>query len=162
MNTHQQTMERAKADFTQAKDALSRALAATPDERLNWSPSATARTPLHQAAHAAKAIRQICELLEGRPFPSNSTAEFDASLRAWEEQFTAREPVLALLESNSAAYLQWLDALTPEALEGSIELPFGSGNACMAQARSFAPHHTNWHTAQINYIQTIYGDQVWN
>ena len=53
MNTQQEIIEHAKTDFLQAKERLCQALAATPDDRLNWAPSATARTPIQQTAHAA-------------------------------------------------------------------------------------------------------------
>lgn len=161
MNTQQETIERAKTDFARAKNQLLTALSSTPDDRINWSPSATARTPLQQVAHAAWAIASIHEMLNGRTFQASSTAEADKSFRAWEEQFTARESVLELLEANSAAYEQFLEALTPEALNATIELPLGSGRACLAEALTFAPNHTKWHTAQIEYIQTIYGDRIW-
>ncbi|PQV64130.1 DinB superfamily protein [Abditibacterium utsteinense] len=161
-NLHQEIIARAKSDFLQAKALLSQALASTPDERLNWAPSPTARTPIQLAAHAAGAIKSIHEMLDGRTFEANTTAEADQSFREWESQFTTREPVLTLLEENSAAYLQWLQNLTPEALDASIELPFGSGQAPLTTALTFAPSHTNSHTAQIDYIQTIYGDRVWH
>lgn len=101
-------------------------------------------------------------MLNGRPFEASSTAEADTFFREHDRQFTSREQVLGLLEENCAAYERWLDALAPEALAGTVELPFGSGRACLAEALSFAPGHTNWHTAQINYIQTIYGDHIWH
>lgn len=162
MNFQTQAIERAKADFARAKQQLLTAFASTPDDRLSWSPSPTARTPLQVAAHAASALKSIHEMLDGRPFGANTTANADQSFREHDEQFSSREQVLHLLEENSAAYERWLAALSPEALEGTIELPFGSGRACLAEALTFAPGHTNYHTAQINYIQTVYGDHVWH
>jgi len=162
MSTHQETVERAKADLLQAKEQLSRALSTTPDERINWSPCATARTPVQQVAHAANAIKSIHEMLCGRTFQAKTTAEADKSFREWEQQFTTREPVIQLLEENSAAYVQWLDALAPEDLTGTVEAPFGLGAVPMTAALAFAPGHTNFHAAQIEYIQTIYGDRVWH
>ena len=162
MNSHQAIIERARADFLRAKELLCRAFSTTPDERINWSPSATARTPLQQVAHTAWALGSIHEILNGRTFQANSTAEADTSFREWERQFTTREAVLQLLERNSAQYVGWLDALTPEALTATVELPFGSGFAPLTAALAFAPNHTQWHAAQINYMQTIYGDLDWH
>ena len=157
----QQTIEHAKTDFARAKRMLLTAFEATPDDKLNWSPTPSARTPLHLVAHAADAVKNVHEMLQGRTFEANTPAEADKSFREWEQQFTAREPVLALWEENSAAYEAWLAALTPDALDGTIELPFGSGRACLSEALFFLPRHTNWHTAQLEYIQTIYGDRIW-
>jgi hypothetical protein len=162
MSAHQQVIEHARTNFLQSKGLLSHALSTTADDRLNWSPSPTARTPIQQAAHAAASLKGILEVLNGRTLPFQSTTEADKTFREWEQQFTAREPVLGLLEENSAQYVQWLEALTPEALNTSVELSFGLGAKCLKEALSFAPSHLCWHAAQINYIQTIYGDRDWH
>ena len=161
MNSQHPTIERAKTDFAQAKEQLLTALASTPDDKLNWSPSPTARTPIHLTAHAAGALKSIHEMLQGRTFEASSTAEADRSFREWEAQFTAREPVLELFQTNSAAYEQFLETLTPDALDATFELPFGLGRAPVSEALTFAPDHTKWHGAQLEYIQTIYGDRTW-
>ena len=105
-----------------AKDLLLCAPASTPDERLNWAPWPTARTPLQQGAHAAWAIQSIAAMLVGRTFGASSTAQADASFREADKQLATREEVLSLLEDSSAAYLQRLDALTPELLAGTIRV----------------------------------------
>lgn len=162
MNTHQETIEHARADFLRSKERLSSALSTTPDDRINWSPSPTARTPIQQVAHAAQVLEGMQIMLNGGTFPIETSAEADKVFLEQEKPFTTRESVLHLLEQNSATYLQWLDSLTPEALTATVTLPFGFGTAPMTAALSFASQHTNWHTAQINYIQTIYGDRVWH
>src|SRR5207253_4309919 len=59
-------ISQAKADFLRAKQLISRALATTPDDRINWSPSPSARTPIQQVAHAARAVNSINGFLDGR------------------------------------------------------------------------------------------------
>lgn len=162
MNAHQEVIEHARTNFLQSKGLLFHALSTTPDDRLNWSPSPTARTPIQQAAHAAESLKGILEVLNGRTLPFQNTTEADKSFRERERQFTAREPVLGLLEENSAEYVQWLEALTPQDLNSTVELSFGLGTKCLTEALSFAPSHLGWHAAQINYIQTTYGDRDWH
>jgi len=70
--------------------------------------------------------------------------------------------VLQMFEENSAEYSAWLDSLTPEALDISVELPFDFGFAPVSAALGFVPAHTSWHAAQIQYMQTIYGDLEWH
>src|SRR5450432_3489962 len=96
------TISQAKAEFTRAKDRMVRALATTPDDRINWSPSSTARTPLQQVAHAALATTGIQGMLIGKPFPYASIAEADAAWRAAEKEVATREQALGLLEKTSA------------------------------------------------------------
>jgi hypothetical protein len=150
----------AKAEFTRAKERMARALATTPDDRINWSPGACARTPLQQVAHGAMAISGIQDMLVGKPFPYTDIAKADAEWRAAEKEFTTRAQVLGLLEQSSGAYLAWLDTLTSEQLASTLQLPFGSFP--MAAAITFAADHLRNHAAQIDYIQTIYGDMDWH
>ena len=157
-----ESVAKARTEFLHAKQQLCSAFETTPDERLNWSPSDTSRTPIQIVAHAAAAIENVHGILDGRPFPIKSTAEADAFFRQSEKQFTTRAQVLRLLETNSAAYLRFLDALTPQSLQTTVEMPFGLGATPMTAALDAAANHTKWHAAQIDYIQTIYGDHIWH
>ena len=77
MTTMQDTLNQTKAEFLRAKERLCHTLATTPDERINWSPSPTARTPIQQVAHCAQSISGIQGMLAGKPFPYAGIAEFD-------------------------------------------------------------------------------------
>jgi hypothetical protein len=155
-------IEIAKVNFQQAKGRMEHAVATTPEDRLGWSPSPSSRSPLHQFAHAAKAVKMILGQLQGTPFAILDTAEADKSFRAWESTVQSRADAQAVWDANCAEYTAWLDSLTPADLETVIQLPFGLGHACLAEALTFVPMHTNHHSAQIEYIQTIYGDQDWH
>jgi hypothetical protein len=50
-------------EANQLNERLLRNLAKTPDDRLNWSPSPTARTPLHLVAHCAFSLGFIHTIL---------------------------------------------------------------------------------------------------
>ena len=155
------TLSQTKAEFLRAKGRLAHALATTPDDKINWAPSPTARTPLQQVAHGAMAIADIQDMLTGKPFPYAGPAEFDRALRSAEKEFTTREQVLSLLEQTSAAYLAWLDTLTPEQFAATLQMPFGPP-VPMAVAMTFPAYHLVGHIAQMDYIQTIYGDHDWH
>jgi len=155
-------IETAKNEFLQAKNGLLHALSTTPDERLNWSPSPTARSPLHQAVHAAQSIGHIHGFLTGRTFDVPTPEEADRGFREWERTFTRRDEVVSLLESKADAFVAWLDDLDPEQLGTMVTTPFGMGQVPTAIAISFPAMHTRWHHAQIDYIQTVYGDLDWH
>ncbi len=157
----QDTISQTKAQFIRTKERMAHALATTPDDKLQWSPSPTARTPLQQAAHAAMSIPAIQDMLLGKPFPYASTAEYDAVLRIAEKELTTREQVLGLLEQSSVQYLAWLDTLTPEQLASIVHPPFGPA-VPMAAGITFPTYHLSSHISQIDYIQTIYGDHNWH
>jgi hypothetical protein len=157
----QDLIEKTKTDFLQAKDRFCRVLAATPDDRINWSPSTTARTPVQLAAHVANSVKALHMTMNGQPFAVNSTAEADKSFRDWERQFNTRDAVLSLIDKNSAAYVAWLETLTPECLDTMVEMPFGMAPMPVKAVITFQPLHMDSHTPQLEYIQTIYGDHDW-
>ena len=161
MNTTQSPAEIAKAQLLHAKARIEHILSTTPDDRLHWSPASTARTPLQQVAHAARSVGAIGDLLEGHPEPG-TTAEADARFVAWEKQFQTREEVLTLLAANCARYCSLLDSFTSEQLAQNIQFPFGLGEGPRIACLGFAGMHTNDHAAQMEYIQTIYGDRDWH
>jgi len=151
-----------KATFEQAKQGLIKALATTPDDRLNWTPSPTARSPLAAAAHSAGAIKNLHEMFQGRAFSVATTAEADEYFLRWEKDFTTREQVLELLDKVSTDFTAWLDTVEGEQWNSMVPLPFGMGELPLHVAVHFIAHHTNFHVAQIAYIQTIYGDRDWH
>lgn len=155
------TISQTKAELLRAKESLTRALATTPEDRIGWSPSPNARTPLQLAGHAARAISGIQGTLTGQPFPFADLAEFDVFMRADEQKYTSREQVLALLDQTSADYLVWLDTLTAEQMGTIVPLPFGPP-VPLAVAVTFPAYHMNSHIAQMEYVQTIYGDHDWH
>jgi hypothetical protein len=160
--TMNETINQAKEDFLRAKARLARTLETTPDERINWSPSPTARTPIQQVAHAAASVKSMHEMWDGRPFGIKTTEEADRFFRENERKFTTRDQVLEFLEKNSADYIAWLESLPPERLEQLVEAPFGLGQVSVAMGLSFMPQHVLWHVAQMEYIQTVYGDHDWH
>lgn len=153
-------ISQAKAEFVRAKERIARTLASTPEDRIHWSPSPTARTPLQQVGHAAKTTLIIRDLLTGKPLRFASFAEADAATREAEKGFTSRKQVLDLLDQTSDEYLAWLDTLTPEQIGSTVSMPFGQ--TPMAAGITLPADHLRSHAAQIDYTQTIYGDHDWH
>jgi hypothetical protein len=156
------TISKVKADFVRAKVQLVNALATTPDDRINWSPSPTSRTPVQIVAHCAEALKNIHAFSDGHPLAFENTTDADRHFREGEQGIITREQAIGLLERYSAAFIAWLDKLTPDRLTDMVELPFGLGSAPRAVAITFAADHTRGHVPQIEYIQTIYGDRDWH
>lgn len=156
------SIQRAKDDFLQAKAGLLHVFSTTPDDRLTWSPSPTARSPIHQVVHAAESIRNIHGFLDGRPFDVPTPEEADRGFREFERRFTQREEATAHFERSADAFVAWLDALPPERLGSLVTTPFGMGDVPTEVAIGFPAMHTRWHQAQVEYIQTIYGDLDWH
>jgi len=56
--------------------------------------------------------------------------------------------------------LAFLDGIAPEKLETTVDMRFSSFP--LAVAIMFNTYHILSHVAQIEYIQTIYGDHDWH
>lgn len=158
--THEQIINEAKAEFNRAKDRLIKDIDTTPDDKLNWSPSTTCRTPIQLIAHAAMATTGMMGMLQGEPIPFDDIAVADAGWRKAEKEFKSRDEVVNLLNKNSAEYLSWLDTLTPSQIASTLKAPFGEFP--MASAVTWPADHLRNHAAQIEYIQTAYGDMDWH
>jgi hypothetical protein len=157
-----EVIQSAKQEFERSRDRMMGLLKDTPDDKLNWSPSPTSRTPLAIVTHSAMAIHSITEMLKGRPFGVPTTATADKGFREEEQPFTSRSEVVALFEKNSAEYVAWIDALTEEGLNDPITYPFGLGTGTVLYGLCAAARHTEAHIGQLEYVQTVYGDQDWH
>jgi len=164
MTAHSTTGEdivtQAKAEYLRAKARLLVAFNTTPDDKLNWSPSASARTPVELVAHSASAVTLIQSVICGEPWPYASLTEADAAFRAADKPFKTREQATRYLEESSNNFITWLDSLTPEQVTSTIHIIFGSFP--LGVAVTFAADHMRGHTAQLEYIQTIWGDYDWH
>lgn len=149
--------EAAIAEFNRAVDRLKKGLETTPDDRINWSPSESARTPIDVVAHCAMSINGIQGWLEGKPFPYKDLPDLDRHSREEEAKFTSRDAVLNVLEENGKNYTNWMCGLSEEQLGGQFETGFGVFP--MSDAITFVADHLRGHAAQLEYIQTIYGDR---
>ncbi|MBS1705171.1 MAG: DinB family protein [Armatimonadetes bacterium] len=155
-------IDSARADLLQARDRILALLDATPDEKLRWRPSDHARSILEIAAHAADALSHIVSQMQGMPFAVPTSREADASFRARDEKLESKEQVRAEWERNSASYVAFLDSLSDSDLDRLAPLPFGLGEAPLRFYIRAGANHTLGHIAQIEYIQTLYGDHDWH
>ena len=148
-------------DANQLNARLLRILAKTPDDRLNWSPAPTARTPIQLVAHCAFSLGFIHAMLNGTPYHAKTTAEADAEFLEMERAVTTREQALTLWQSRFDAYVSFLISLQPDQMDTQVLLPFGMGALPMHFMAGIGGIHTREHIAQLEYLQTIYGDRDW-
>lgn len=156
------TIQESKQGFQMSVDRIKRILDRTPDERLLWSPAPTARTPLAQVVHAAISIHHVHAMMMGTRYATPTMEEADAEFLAIERGITKREDALALLNKNSEAFIGWLDQVSAERLADIVQLPFDLGETPLESMLGVPALHTNDHAAQMDYIQTCYGDRTWN
>ncbi|MEX2243821.1 MAG: DinB family protein [Fimbriimonadaceae bacterium] len=129
-----------------------------PDDRLNWAPSPTAKSAIRIAAHTAVYAGHFAKMIRDRRLPSgDEIPEFVARIEAAERALTTRTEIESLFRKNTDEVLAALDSLTPEAIGTPLDssLWFVS----MTFLMNLPGTHALSHAAQIDYLQTCWGDQ---
>lgn len=136
---------------------LEKTARAVPDDKLNWKPLDKGRTALDLLGDAAQTPVLVTRLLQS-PDDFNPFEHF-AQLTQERQDWT-REQCLEKLRANTTAAIEAIRALPDNDLEKPVHLPYGEdgltlplGAWLMIAYRTFVSRF-----AQINYIQTLYGD----
>lgn len=137
------------------RSELERAAQAVPEGKLSWKPLDNGRPVLDLLGDAAQAPAMCIGLLGG-------SGEYGPELfgrMAQERAGWSREQALEHLKANTSKLIEFINAMPEEKLDEPVTLPMGGGMTLptgawlMMAYRSFMSR-----TAQINYIQTLYGD----
>lgn len=140
-----------------AAERLGKTFSFVPDDKLNWSPSPTARTALAIVAHACLANRMFAKVLSGEPIsPMPTPEEVGVSSRKFEATIRDRAEAVRLLEETCEGIVAALATMTAERFATSPNSPFGA--LPMAVWIHLPGRHMDGHAAQIDYLQTIWGD----
>lgn len=155
-------IESTQAELIRTMDRMVALLRVTPDDRLNWQPTPSGRSILQIVAHSAHAIGNILSQLRGKPFEPPTSAVANEQFLVHDATFTTREQAERYLEEKCGEYVAFLGTLQPEDLGQLRPLPFNLGQAPLGFYMTMATLHTQGHIAQIEYIQTLYGDRDWH
>lgn len=145
----------------QAKARLLGTFECVPEDKLRWSPSPSARTALQIVGHCAVVNRSFAAIIRGEGVPLSGTAqEARLQIRAMDVDFATRQEAVAQIEDSVAEVLEALDGVTDALLGTTPANPFGA--LPFAFWMSQPSNHMNGHVAQIDYLQTIWGDLEWH
>lgn len=130
-----------------------------PDDKLNWSPTPTAKSPLRVAAHTALYAGRFASMIRNRKLPSpDNLAEWVAANEAEEIAITSREEMERIFRQGTDEVIAALDSLTPEEVEMTIVSDQGFSMP-MTQLMGLPGWHATLHAGQIDYLQTCWDDQ---
>ena len=135
---------------------LERTTQAVPEDKWNWKPLDNGRSVLDLLGEAAQTPLLVVRLLEA-PETFNPYEIFPQLMQ--ERQGWTREETLERLRINTQVALDAIRALPEAALEKPLHLPMGGGTTLPLGAWVLMAYRTFVSRfAQINYIQTLYGD----
>ncbi|HRJ26303.1 MAG TPA: DinB family protein [Fimbriimonadaceae bacterium] len=127
-------------------------LKAIPEEHLGASPSGIARAPIDFTYEVAVVNRRIANRIGGG---ENPPWPFEGWVTAPEE-FRDRDKALAELDESVQAVVAALDAFPAEKLSEEVETP--NGPYTVAGLADMVGTHMAYHDGQLNYLQSLYGD----
>ncbi|RYG20647.1 DinB family protein [bacterium] len=150
-------IEEVKASVKQASEGLLKTFSFVPDDKLTWSPSDSSRSALWIVGHCAEANRAFARGIRGESFPSMSMEEFGQMVWNAGRDTKSRAEAVTLLQESTQEIVAALDGLTSEKMSAVVQSPFGP--IPVAVWMTFADGHMMGHACQIEYLQTIWGDQ---
>ncbi len=136
-----------------------RTFAYVPDDKLNWTPTATSKSAIRIAVHTALHAGRFAKMIRDRALPQvDNLEEWLAKNLAEEVAVTDRAEMEAIFRKGTEEVLTALDSLTAEEVE--IVLDSGQGwSMPMTQLMNLPGWHATLHAGQIDYLQTCWDDQ---
>jgi len=128
----------------QSMEALQATFAATPDDKLDFKPSDTAKSIREIVAHA----------IEGNGYVLNALGITDVSV----EGNADRAALAKRLRTTTEAILSGIATLSDEAMGNTIT--FFGFEMPMPEFLLTEYWHLSRHAGQLDYVQTVYGDLV--
>ncbi len=152
-------VELSKLKAVQNMEMFLRNFSYVPDDKLNWTVTPTAKSPLRIAAHTALYAGRFASMIREQKTPApDNLEEWLAERDAEEIAITSREEMERIFRSGTEEVLAALDSLTPEAIESVIDS--GQGwSMSMKFMMSLPGWHATLHMGQIDFLQTCWGDQ---
>jgi hypothetical protein len=130
-----------------------------PDDKLDWTPTPTAKSAIRIAAHTALYPAIFAGMIRARSLPAiDDLARWLEQRNAAETALTSRTEMERVFREGTEEVLAALDTLSAEEIGTSLDS--GQGwSMPMTFLMNLPARHAHDHAAQIDYLQTCWGDQ---
>ncbi|NUL81101.1 MAG: hypothetical protein HUU60_00065 [Armatimonadetes bacterium] len=143
----------------EANKTFFRMAKATKPDKIGWKPLDEGRSVLDMAQEVAHSPTWGAGMLATREAPKFDEAMFEEYNRE-RSQWTTLEACEQKCNENMAQLASALRAFPVESLKETITLPFGEGMTLSFEQIAMLQHwNTTYHTGQVAYVQTLYGDK---
>lgn len=148
-----------KAGAVKGMEGVLKALSFVPEDKLDWSPTPTAKSALRIAAHCAICAGNFAKMLRERKLPMGDEIPiFVDRMVAAEIAISTRAEVEALYRKNTAEILVALDTFNEEEMGLTLDSSQGWFMP-MTALMNMPTFHAHLHEGQIDYLQTCWGDE---
>jgi hypothetical protein len=130
-----------------------------PEDKLTWKPLDLGRSVLDQCQELAQSPGYVAGMIKGEKMPEMSP---EAWQKVMEERqaWTTVEDCERVGKERLGALFEAIRTCPDERLKDTVWLPYDGGRDFTIQEIMEYPRwNANYHTGQINYIQTLYGDK---
>ncbi len=153
-------VELSKKQAVDGMEMFLRNFSHVPDDKLNWTPTPTSKSPLRISAHTALYAGRFAAMIRNRALPApDNLDEWVASNNAEETAIASREEMERVFRTGTAEVLAALDSLTIEEVEMTLQSDQG-WSIPMKQVMALPGWHATLHLGQIDYLQTCWDDQM--
>ena len=139
--------------LTHIKGVYLKDLGWIPEDKLDVSPMAAAKTPKAMTIECAGLFKMLVALIDSadakRPSPEER--------QAWYASFKTIDAVKEEFTKTADALIAKIEKLDPSALDREVTAPWGQPIS-LGGMLLLGISHTTYHDGQLNYIQTLYGD----
>jgi hypothetical protein len=141
-----------RADIVQAGARIVKDLNALPEDKVVESPGGSARPAADFVYEVAFINRRCAMRLRGEAPPPVENEPWIVA----PEGFRTKDALTREMEESTAELLAGFDQRGPNGLTDLIPLPREEWT--VFQLATFVTRHMNYHDAQLNYLQSLYGD----
>ncbi len=143
----------------EAADEFFRYAAAVPADKLEWKPLDAGRSVIDMAREVAKCAdwaHQLCA--DDKPWEWNEEA--GAASKAESDQWKTVADCQTACKSKFERLFELFKTIPDEKLKDTKWLPFNGGrDHTWAEMMDYPRWNSTYHTGQVAYVQTLYGDK---
>jgi len=143
-----------KQQFQMISSILSDAANNVPEEKSEWNPEGKGRSAKGILEHMAASNLGFSRVIAGKDLPMkvDHINRKDVALPA-----NSYEKALSRYKKSIEAVVNSMEALSDKQLLEERTLPWGDASNT-AMAMNIVSFHTMYHAGQLNYMQTLWGD----
>jgi hypothetical protein len=134
---------------------LERTFVAMPADKQTWKPLDNGRSALEQIAECAVINGWSAQVFRDRAVPPFDGEAFGGACAALD----TADKAVAALRANTETLVAAIGSTPDDALQTQVQFPWDESPCSLADAVLVAYWNMTYHIGQINYIQTLYGDQ---
>jgi uncharacterized damage-inducible protein DinB len=138
-------------------DIIFRTVRAMPEDKLDWKPMDEGRSALDQLQECSWSPNFYRMVLEQKAFPELDENFFEDASKE-RKTWTSIDQCEAACKANTEKLCAVINTLSNEDLVQTIHIPSRGIDLSLADIALSHFAHMQYHTGQINYIQTLYGD----